>query len=87
MIKNGGKSPVFTPDAPGGSGRVAIQVQYVIHIFLQVYLSVSHFEYSALLFPEIMAFNGDGMTEVPEAAEKRLDHLGVAEKVGPFVVA
>jgi hypothetical protein len=87
LIKIGGKTPVFTEDAPGGSGRLAIQVQYLIHIFFQVYLSVFHFEYSALLFPEIVAFDGDGMTEVPEAAEKRLDHLRVAEKVGPFVVA
>lgn len=86
MVKIPGKLPVLTADAPGGSGRVAVQAQYLIHIFFQVYLSVFHFEYSALLFPEIVAFDGDGMTEVPEAAEKCLDHLRVAEKVGPFIV-
>jgi hypothetical protein len=43
LIKDGGKSPVFTPDAPGGSGRAAIQVQYLMNIFFKVYLSVSHF--------------------------------------------
>lgn len=87
MIEIGGKTPIFTEDAPDGSGRVAVQFQYLIHILFQVYLSVFHFEHSALLFPEIMAFNGDGMTEVPEAAEKCFNHLRVPEKVGPFVVA
>jgi len=87
MIEIPGKTPVFTPDAPDGSGCIAIQFQYLIHIFFQVYLSVFHFEYSALLFPEIMTFYCDGMTEVPEAAQEGLDHLRVAEKVGPFVVA
>jgi hypothetical protein len=43
LIKDGGESSVFTPDAPGGSGCVAVQVQYLIYIFFQVYLRVFHF--------------------------------------------
>jgi hypothetical protein len=40
----------------------------------------------ALGIPEIGTVDIDGMAEVAQAAQQGLDHMGVAQEIGPFVV-
>ena len=84
LVESSGQKAILPIRAANGSGCLAVSREHLPDVI--VLADVVH-KRSALRVPERRSIDVHGMAVMPEAAQERLNHVAIAEEVGPFVIA
>ena len=86
LVKSSGQEAVLPMDATGGCRCLAVSREHLADVIVLgdgLHLKAA----SGLRVPQRRTIDVDGVAVVAEAAQERLDHVAIAEEVGPFVVS
>ena len=80
------QNAVIAADGSGGAGHAAVRFEHFANVF--AFRDVGfHGRISALRFAQRRPVNLNGVAEVAQTAQERIDHGAVAEEVVPFVIS